>query len=102
MSWDSFLAIFQESNLRSLPGKTAVNQVTKQGLRRFLQRVLSASKANLNSLKLSGDIQSLGTTLSVVTFQTKTWLIKPHLETDTIIKRIDSYWVYANKHIAVK
>ena len=32
----SFLAIFQESNLRSFPGKTATNRTTNQGTRLLL------------------------------------------------------------------
>ena len=47
-------------------------------------------------------MQSPGMALSIKTFQTEAWLIKPHLETGAIIKRIDSYWVYANKPIAMK
>ena len=68
----------------------------------FSKGLLLASKVSLNSLRLPGDTQSPGMTLSIMTFQTETWWIKPLLETGAIIKRADSYWVYANKHIAMK
>ena len=47
-------------------------------------------------------MQSPGMTPLMMTFQTKTWLTKPHLEIGATINRTDSYWIYANKHIPVK
>ena len=41
-------------------------------------------------------------TLSTVTFQTKTWLIKPHFATGAIKKEDRFLLVYASKHIAMK
>ena len=82
--WRFLLCHLQESNFCFLPEKTAVNHVTKQGTRPFLQGALIGFKFNFNSSRLSHDIQSPGVTLSTITFQTKTWLIKPHRETGAI------------------
>ena len=44
-------------------------------------------------------------TLSIMTFQTKTWLMRPQLETGfmcPVMKNSDSYWIYANEHIAME
>ena len=68
----------------------------------FSKELLLAWKVNINSLSFSGGIQIPGMTLSIMTFQTNTWLLKPQLETSPIINRTDSYWIYANTHIAMK
>ena len=102
MPSDSSLAIFRKATfgpyLERLPWTTWPSKVPGH----FSKEISLASKINLNSLRLSGDIQSPGMILSVMTLQTKTWLIKPHLETGANIKRTDSYWVYANTYIAMK
>ena len=60
------------------------------------------SKVNFNSLRLSGDIQSPGMTLAIITFQRKTRLINPHLKMGAIINRTDSCWICSKKHVSMK
>lgn len=65
----------------------------------FSEGLLLASSVNLNFFSLSGNIQSPGTALLITTFQTKTWLLKPQLETvfmRPVIKKLDFYWIYTN------
>ena len=57
-SLDAVLNEGSEISEETCPGKTAMDHVSKQGTRPFLQGLLLASKVNLNSLRLSGDIQS--------------------------------------------
>lgn len=54
MSWGSSFSISQKNNLHSLTGKMAMNHANKV-LSYFSKWLLSASKVNFNSLKLSSD-----------------------------------------------
>lgn len=75
MAWGFFFAIAQESKLCSFPGKTAMNQLTKQGTKLF-PKVLTHI-----GFRFSSDIQSPGMILSDKTLQSKSWLTKLSLET---------------------
>lgn len=71
----------------------------------FFQEAFIGCEVNLNSLILSGDIQSPNMSLLIMTFQSKTWLLKPQLQPSfmcIIMKVTDSYWIYANKHTIMK
>ncbi|KAF6088418.1 hypothetical protein HJG60_008243 [Phyllostomus discolor] len=77
------LAIFQESNLRSFPGKTAMNHTTNQSTRLFHGLTL-ASQVNPSSSGLSGDDQNPYMPPSGMTFQSKSWSTKPLFTTGLI------------------
>ena len=102
MSWGSFLAISQESNLHSLPGKTVMNYITKQGFWPFLKWAFKALKFNHNCLGF------------LVTYRVRAWLNhdvpdkdlvnKPQLDTGSMLsgmKQSHFYCVYKNKNIAM-
>lgn len=65
----------------------------------FSKGLVWASKVSLNSLKLSGDIQSLCMSLLHMAFSQS--LIKG-FQLCPILKRTDSYGIYASDFIAVK
>ena len=58
-----------------------MSHMNKQGTGPFLQGALIGSKVRLYSLNFFADVQSLGMFLLDMTFQSKSWLINPQLET---------------------
>ena len=102
MSWGSFLAIFQESNLHSLLGKTAINHTTKRGIRPFLQGALMGFENQLKFLKAFWRHPASGQDSFDHDIPEKDLVNKPQLETGSIVNRTDSYWIYANKLTAMK
>ena len=96
MSWSSFHDVFQVSNFHSMPGKTVMHHVTKQGARPLLWGAFLPSTSILipYSFLIMFRIQAILLYLTI-----------SQLETDFmhhVIKKSDYYWIYANKYIAME